>query len=57
MQGLSAEVRGGAIPQDTILKFRKGEIIFSQGDPGDCWFEVNPAPFEPVIFTSTGIAS
>ena len=40
MQGLSAEVRGGAIPQDTILKFRKGEIIFSQGDPGDCWFEV-----------------
>nr|WP_257018391.1 helix-turn-helix domain-containing protein [Sphingopyxis sp. JAI108] len=22
------------------MKFRKGEIIFSQGDPGDCWFEV-----------------
>ena len=40
MQGLSAEVHRGAIPQDTILKFRKGEIIFSQGDPGDCWFEV-----------------
>lgn len=40
MQGLSAEVQRGAIPQDTILKFRKGEIIFSQGDPGDCWFEV-----------------
>lgn len=40
MQGLSAEVGRGAIPQDTILKFRKGEIIFSQGDPGDCWFEV-----------------
>ena len=40
MQGLSAEVQRGGIPQDTILKFRKGEIIFSQGDPGDCWFEV-----------------
>lgn len=40
MQGLSAEVQRGAVPQDTILKFRKGEIIFSQGDPGDCWFEV-----------------
>ena len=40
MQGLSREVHRGAIPQDTILKFRKGEIIFSQGDPGDCWFEV-----------------
>ena len=40
MQGLSAEVHLGAIPQDAILKFRKGEIIFSQGDPGDCWFEV-----------------
>jgi CRP-like cAMP-binding protein len=40
VQGLSAEVHRGAIPQDTILKFRKGEIIFSQGDPGDCWFEV-----------------
>lgn len=40
MQGLSAEVGRGANPQDTILKFRKGEIIFSQGDPGDCWFEV-----------------
>ena len=40
MQGLSAEVQRGTIPQDTILKFRKGEIIFSQGDPGDCWFEV-----------------
>ncbi|MBR2171514.1 helix-turn-helix domain-containing protein [Sphingopyxis sp.] len=40
MQGLSAEFQRGAIPQDTILKFRKGEIIFSQGDPGDCWFEV-----------------
>ncbi|KGB58532.1 helix-turn-helix domain-containing protein [Sphingopyxis sp. LC363] len=40
MQGLSAEVHRGAIPQDAILKFRKGEIIFSQGDPGDCWFEV-----------------
>jgi CRP/FNR family nitrogen fixation transcriptional regulator len=40
VQGLSAEFQRGAIPQDTILKFRKGEIIFSQGDPGDCWFEV-----------------
>lgn len=40
MQGLSAEFQRGSIPQDTILKFRKGEIIFSQGDPGDCWFEV-----------------
>jgi len=40
VQGLSAEVQRGGIPQDTILKFRKGEIIFSQGDPGDCWFEV-----------------
>ncbi len=40
MQCLSAEVQRGAIPQDTLLKFRKGEIIFSQGDPGDCWFEV-----------------
>ena len=40
MQGLSAEVQRGGIPQDTILNFRKGEIIFSQGDPGDCWFEV-----------------
>lgn len=40
MQGLSAEVERGVVPQDTILKFRKGEIIFSQGDPGDCWFEV-----------------
>ena len=35
-----AEFHRGEIPQDTILKFRKGEIIFSQGDPGDCWFEV-----------------
>ena len=40
MQSLSAEVGRGVNPQDTILKFRKGEIIFSQGDPGDCWFEV-----------------
>lgn len=40
MQGLSAEFGRGANPRDTILKFRKGEIIFSQGDPGDCWFEV-----------------
>ena len=40
MQGLSTEFHRGTIPQDTILKFRKGEIIFSQGDPGDCWFEV-----------------
>lgn len=40
MQGLSAEYECGENPQDTILKFRKGEIIFSQGDPGDCWFEV-----------------
>ena len=40
MQGLSAEYECGGNPQDTILKFRKGEIIFSQGDPGDCWFEV-----------------
>ncbi|HWW56960.1 MAG TPA: helix-turn-helix domain-containing protein [Sphingopyxis sp.] len=40
MQGLSTEIHRGAIPQNTILKFRKGEIIFSQGDPGDCWFEV-----------------
>lgn len=40
MQGLSAEFQRGSISQDTILKFRKGEIIFSQGDPGDCWFEV-----------------
>ena len=40
MQGLSTEIHRGTIPQNTILKFRKGEIIFSQGDPGDCWFEV-----------------
>lgn len=40
MQGLSAEFQRGANPQNTILKFRKGEIIFSQGDPSDCWFEV-----------------
>lgn len=40
MQGLSTDIHRGAIPQNTILKFRKGEIIFSQGDPGDCWFEV-----------------
>jgi CRP-like cAMP-binding protein len=39
VQGLAEFHRGGT-PQDTILKFRKGEIIFSQGDPGDCWFEV-----------------
>lgn len=40
MQSLSTEFHRGAIKQDTVLKFRKGEIIFSQGDPGDCWFEV-----------------
>lgn len=40
MQGLSTDFHRGTIPQDTILKFRKGEIIFSQGDPSDCWFEV-----------------
>ncbi|MDK2761548.1 MAG: helix-turn-helix domain-containing protein [Sphingopyxis sp.] len=40
MHGLSAEFQRGSISHDTILKFRKGEIIFSQGDPGDCWFEV-----------------
>ena len=40
MNGLSAEFQHAANPQDTTLKFRKGEIIFSQGDPGDCWFEV-----------------
>ncbi len=40
MQGLSANHQPRADGQDTILKFRKGEIIFSQGDPGDCWFEV-----------------
>lgn len=40
MQGLTAEFQRGEDPQDTILKFRKGEIIFSQGDPSDGWFEV-----------------
>lgn len=40
MQGLSAGYESRVNGQDTILKFRKGEIIFSQGDPGDCWFEV-----------------
>lgn len=40
MVGLSARVDRGAATGDAVLKFRKGEVIFSQGDPSDCWFEV-----------------
>lgn len=39
MQGLRAELRYGH-QHDAQLKFRKGEIIYCQGDAGDCWFEV-----------------
>ena len=40
MQELRAGLRPGAYGRDTELRFRKGEIIFFQGDRSDCWFEV-----------------
>ena len=40
MQELRAGLRPGAHGQETELRFRKGEIIFFQGDRSDCWFEV-----------------
>jgi CRP/FNR family nitrogen fixation transcriptional regulator len=40
VQGYQAAAHQGARAQDAVLKFRKGEIIYFQGDPSDCWFEV-----------------
>ncbi|WP_158213583.1 helix-turn-helix domain-containing protein [Sphingopyxis witflariensis] len=40
MQELRAGLRPGAHGQEIELRFRKGEIIFFQGDRSDGWFEV-----------------
>jgi len=39
VQGLCAELPDRR-QRDARLKFRKGEIIYCQGDVADCWFEV-----------------
>jgi CRP/FNR family transcriptional regulator, nitrogen fixation regulation protein len=39
---------------DTILKFRKGEIIYAQGDPATDWFEVISGTVRTCLLYSDG---